>query len=71
MARTRKVVMVRGPRRTAPETFKQRERRLIRLGYRALVIGIRRAHLDAGWMLHFKARAEALFNLASKGWLHA
>lgn len=48
-----------------------RIRRLTALGYLALVIGVRRAHLSAGWMRHFKARSDRFFDLATKEWSHA
>lgn len=48
-----------------------RERRLTRLAYRSLAIGFNKAHLGEGWMRHFGARAERLFDLALAGWLDA
>lgn len=69
MARTKK------PTPRKPKGYRDskpvRIRRLVALGYRALVIGVRRAHLSAGWMRHFKARSDRFFDMATREWFHA
>lgn len=78
MVRTSKPLMTEARRRSAlraslPANQQRavRERRLIRLGYRAMAIGFNKAHLGDGWVRHFGARAERLFELSLAGWLHA
>lgn len=46
----------------------ERERRLTRLGYRALAIGFNKAHLGPRWLRHFGDRANRLFGAAIDEW---
>lgn len=49
----------------------ERERRLIRLGYRALAIGFNKAHLGERWVRHFGEKADRFFGLAIEEWRDA
>ncbi len=57
--------------KTARALHLARERHLLQLAYRSLQIGYRKAHLGPAWVAHFRARADRLFDLALKEWIHA
>lgn len=59
----------RRPAKRQPQPVLHRERRLIRLGYRALAIGVNHAHLGSTWISHFGAKSQRFFDLANQEWL--
>ncbi|MDD2664412.1 MAG: hypothetical protein PHD19_11730 [Dechloromonas sp.] len=69
----RRAAVAPGPvaEQTARARHLARERYLLQLAYRALQIGYRKAHLGQAWIAHFRARADHLFDLALKEWIHA
>ena len=45
-----------------------RERRLTRLGYKALALGFKGQHLGEHWVAHMAGKAGRLFELALASW---
>lgn len=64
--RGKRVVVARGRRVPAP--WPVRERRLIRLGYRALALAYRKHALGPGWVSHFVGCSQRLFAAATELW---